>query len=925
MIPLIQSTSVSERRSPLLKGLVALAIFSLVFSLFSAFVSPVIAYHDPADGPEVAPIAVGPDDPVWNSNPGGNVPCPAGTTELRFDPTPDGTQDQDSVPLSDGSIANVEITVDSNSFWFIVDNGLAAYVIVKGTNASNVYDYTGAQAGFAGPGIAHDDGLLALSTDSVSHIAVCLIPLPKGSILIYKDDQTQAPVEGAEFSVTNSEDEEVGTITSDADGFGCLDDLPFGDYTVTETSAPDGWEPDPDAESVTVDEVSTCEARLDGPAVDDADATFTNTLLGSLLILKTDEGQSPLEDAVFTVEDQEGTFTSNADGVFCVDGLVFGETYTVTETVAPEGFDPADPQDVTVEVSGDCDSREDGPDATFVNTLHPLGSITVVKVFACEECETRTRGYYFNAADQHEDETNAFFDAAGGILANGILFNDVDEVQAYLDADISGDSDGENGLSARGQLTVQYLAAVLNVLRNGEDCDLGNRVYNNADSQFDGWTVWEILEAAEAAFGDDDTYSDQEIQEALNDINNSSESEENPLSCGEGNEGTLGDGFTFDLFAEADYPEGDPIDTGTTGDDDPGTLIFSDLELGTYVLVETAPEGMDCTIVDVQGGTLEDDGSVTVEVTEENADVVVTVVNDCEDQEEAEGSLLISKVDDDDEALAGASFWVDDELIADAADGADDGFVCIDGLDLDSEVTVSEAIAPTGYVLDSSEEVITISNEDDCAARMENNPSADWDVQFVNTPEEEGAAPTLVIDKTASTEVVHFVFNADGSLRSATPAQVTWTLTYNLTNGPVTNAVITDPLPDFLNFVSASNGGTFAAGVITWELGTLTESGSVSFVTTVDPDAPETGPIVNVATIDSTETAPDQGQDSIRITSEQVQAGASTPSPSVPDSAISFSPAGQPISIPVELMAVLFLLSLGGLAFANVKAARRRR
>ncbi|MEO6058389.1 MAG: Ig-like domain-containing protein, partial [Candidatus Limnocylindria bacterium] len=185
--------------------------------------------------------------------------------------------------------------------------------------------------------------------------------------------------------------------------------------------------------------------------------------------------------------------------------------------------------------------------------------------------------------------------------------------------------------------------------------------------------------------------------------------------------------------------------------------------------------------------------------------------------------------------------------------------------------------------------------------------------------------PTLVIDKAANAEVVHFVFNANGSVQSVTPAQVTWTLTYTLANGPVSNAVISDPLPAFLNFVSASNGGTFAAGTITWNLGTLTTSGSVSFVTTVASNAPETGPIVNVATIDSTETAPDTGQDSIRITSEQVQAGTGTPAPSVPDSAISFAPAGQPISIPVELMAVLFLLSLGGLAFANVKAARRRR
>jgi uncharacterized repeat protein (TIGR01451 family)/fimbrial isopeptide formation D2 family protein len=183
--------------------------------------------------------------------------------------------------------------------------------------------------------------------------------------------------------------------------------------------------------------------------------------------------------------------------------------------------------------------------------------------------------------------------------------------------------------------------------------------------------------------------------------------------------------------------------------------------------------------------------------------------------------------------------------------------------------------------------------------------------------------PALVVDKAASTEVVHFVFDSDGDVLSVTPATVTWTLTYTLTNGPVTNAVITDPLPGFLNFVSASNGGTFAAGVITWNLGTLTSSGSVTFVTTVDPDAPETSPIVNVATIDSSETAPDQGQDSIRVTSESELAG--TPAPSVPNTALVVGPNGEPVSIPVELMVVLFLGSLGTLALANVRAARRRR
>lgn len=187
------------------------------------------------------------------------------------------------------------------------------------------------------------------------------------------------------------------------------------------------------------------------------------------------------------------------------------------------------------------------------------------------------------------------------------------------------------------------------------------------------------------------------------------------------------------------------------------------------------------------------------------------------------------------------------------------------------------------------------------------------------------AGAALVIDKAASTELVHFVFDADGNVKSVDPAQVSWTLTYTLANGPVSGAVITDPLPDFLTFVSASDGGTFANGVITWSLGDLSQSGSVSFVTTVDPDAPETGPIVNVATIDSNETLPDDGEDSITVTSESELAGNPTPTPSVPNTALALGTRGEPVSAPIELMVVLFLGSLGTLALANVRAVRRRR
>jgi uncharacterized repeat protein (TIGR01451 family) len=189
--------------------------------------------------------------------------------------------------------------------------------------------------------------------------------------------------------------------------------------------------------------------------------------------------------------------------------------------------------------------------------------------------------------------------------------------------------------------------------------------------------------------------------------------------------------------------------------------------------------------------------------------------------------------------------------------------------------------------------------------------------------------PELVIEKSADTDEVHFVFDADGNVLSVDPEQVTWTLIYTLTDGPVTGAVISDPLPDFLAFVSASDDGDYdpATRTITWDLGDLMVDGSdsVSFVTMVDSAAPETDPILNVATIDSNETAPEDGEDSIIVTSESELGGTSTPKPSVPNTAMVFSPAGEPVSIPIELLAFILIGSLGTLAYANVRSARRRR
>jgi len=183
---------------------------------------------------------------------------------------------------------------------------------------------------------------------------------------------------------------------------------------------------------------------------------------------------------------------------------------------------------------------------------------------------------------------------------------------------------------------------------------------------------------------------------------------------------------------------------------------------------------------------------------------------------------------------------------------------------------------------------------------------------------------SLVVDKVASTETI--TISGPSTAPVATPSVVTWTLSYTLTNGPVTGAVITDQVPAGFTFLDAANGGTFANGTVTWNLGTLTASGSVSFRTTVNPATiSRVAPTVNTAVIDSNETAPDNGQDSVTVTViAPPLAGNPTPRPPLPNTAAGIGPDGSPVTVPIELLVAAFIGSLGALALANAKARARR-
>lgn len=207
-----------------------------------------------------------------------------------------------------------------------------------------------------------------------------------GRIDIVKKDDTGAALQGAEFTlyVDNPPTEADGqiepgaedtittqTCTTDAVGLCSIESVLAGSYWVVETVTPANHD--------------TADPQ---PAVVGVDATveleFVNVRQrGSILVEKVDEGGTRLAGAAFSLTvgpdiPPSIALTELSTGLFCVDGLAFGN-YTVTETVAPPGYEGAPAQTIEVDSKSDCGTRDlTDVDLEFTNSPEP-GTIVVEK------------------------------------------------------------------------------------------------------------------------------------------------------------------------------------------------------------------------------------------------------------------------------------------------------------------------------------------------------------------------------------------------------------------------------------------------------------------------------------------------------------------------------------------------------------------
>lgn len=244
-----------------------------------------------------------------------------------------------------------------------------------------------------------------------------------GSIEIVKKDEDGNLLAGTEFSIVNSSDVKVGTVTTDNNGVALLENLPYGTYKVIETKATEGYELDAQPREVTI---STTNNKV---TIEIVNTKIPEPVTGSIKIIKYVKDSQPtiyLKDAVFMVFDAKnqsiGQYTTDANGEILVNDLEPGK-YSVLEIEAPEGYEQDNTRyEVEVEVGKVAEVKH--PNIEIVKT----GGLKIKK-FAKDndgfETDKVIPGVVYKITDSENNEYTETTDANGEILLSKLPAGEV--------------------------------------------------------------------------------------------------------------------------------------------------------------------------------------------------------------------------------------------------------------------------------------------------------------------------------------------------------------------------------------------------------------------------------------------------------------------------------------------------------------------
>lgn len=234
-----------------------------------------------------------------------------------------------------------------------------------------------------------------------------------GSLSFKKVDQNNNPVSGAEFTLTNKDNSVTYTAVSDGNGNVVFNDLPYGNYTLTETSVPQyysGWIKAAGI-NVTVDSENTVTLP-----------DISNTLLSVYIDKRSLDGSTTLDDAYLGIYEESDTqymspllswktdgkaeqfylggTTENKNGV----KYIAPGTYVLHEITAPAGYKLA--EDITFTVDYDSNAKT----ASITSAGNTENNVLVMRDEPVGTLRLLKRDSKFEADGSHKPLSGAVFE-----------------------------------------------------------------------------------------------------------------------------------------------------------------------------------------------------------------------------------------------------------------------------------------------------------------------------------------------------------------------------------------------------------------------------------------------------------------------------------------------------------------------------------
>lgn len=531
-----------------------------------------------------------------------------------------------------------------------------------------------------------------------------------GNIKVVKEGENNEFLPNAEITLYDLAGNKIETLVTEENGEVIFGNIPYGDYEIKETKAPERYNISEEVLKVSVDGEETGLLYEAG--------TITNTKIkGTIKINKLDQDGNKVVGAEFTLYNNNdeviSTSLTKEDGIALFKDVVYGD-YHIKESKTPEGYIGTD-EIIQVSVK-----ENNLVYAYEIENTRIKGTIEIIKV---DEDGNPLKGAEFTIYDSFDKEVaKATTDENGIVKFENLVYGnyyyvETEAPEGYLLKNDKHDfTINENGITLKETIVNERILGNIKAFKIDEDNKfLANAELTLFDSQGNEVQSLVTNENGEVTF-ENIPYGDYEVKEtkAPEGYNISEEilkvsvnGEESGLVYEAGKitntkikadikinkldqDGNKVIGVEFTLYNNAD----EVIETSVTNED--GIAVFKDVVYGNYYIKETkTPEGYIGT-----------DEKIEVSVKENNSVYSYEIENT-----RIKGTVEIKKVDENGNPLKGAEFTLYNKEGKEISKSISDenGIVRFEAVDYGKYI-LKETKSPKGYIKDDTEVEVVIDS-----------------------------------------------------------------------------------------------------------------------------------------------------------------------------------------------------------------------